>query len=103
MKPHGRLVLLEHGRGRYSIINKILDKRSVKRLETWGCRWNLDIGEILDDSGLEIVEEKRVHWGTTWCIVAKQKGDIKKQDEVGFFEKYIGSSIKEKYENSKEG
>lgn len=103
LKPHGRLVLLEHGRGRYSIINKILDKRSVKRLETWGCRWNLDIGEILDDSGLEIVEEKRVHWGTTWCIVAKQKGDIKKQDEVGFFEKYIGSSIKEKYENSKEG
>ncbi|CAL9737635.1 methyltransferase Oms1p, mitochondrial [Monosporozyma servazzii] len=102
LKPHGRIVLLEHGRGRYNIINKILDKRSVKRLETWGCRWNLDIGEILDDSGLEIVEEKRVHWGTTWCIVAKQKGDIKKQDEIGFFEKYIGSSIKNKYENSKE-
>lgn len=98
LKPEGRIVLLEHGRGRYDIINKILDKRAIKRLETWGCRWNLDIGEILDDSGLEIVEEKRVHMGTTWCVVAKRKGDAKKKEEIGFFEKYIGASIKKKYE-----
>lgn len=102
LKPHGRIVLLEHGRGQYDIINKILDKRAAKRLETWGCRWNLDIGEILDDSGLEIVEEKRCHLGTTWCIVAKKKGDAKRKDEVGFFEKYIGSSLKDKYKDSKE-
>ncbi|CDF87948.1 probable Methyltransferase OMS1, mitochondrial [Zygosaccharomyces bailii ISA1307] len=89
LKPGGRIVLLEHGRGQYDFVNKILDQRAEKRLQTWGCRWNLDIGEILDDSGLEIVEESRSHLGTTWCIVAKKKGDIKKKNEIGFFEKYF--------------
>lgn len=99
LKPGGRIVLLEHGRGRYNFINKILDDRAEKRLETWGCRWNLDIGEILDDSGLEIVEESRAHMGTTWCIVAKRKGDNKKETEVGFIEKYFSSSIKSKIQS----
>lgn len=93
MKPEGRIVLLEHGRGDYKIINKILDKRAERRLTTWGCRWNLDIGEILDDSGLEIVEENTHHLGTTWCVVAKKKGDIRRKNEIGFFEKYVGSSV----------
>ncbi|SCU98263.1 LAFA_0G16688g1_1 [Lachancea sp. 'fantastica'] len=98
LKPGGRIVLLEHGRGTYGFINKILDDRAEKRLETWGCRWNLDLGEILDDSGLEIVEENRTHLGTTWCVIAKRKGDVKKNAEVGFVEKYFSSSIKNKIE-----
>lgn len=93
LKPDGRIYLLEHGRGTNKTINKILDKRSKKRLETWGCRWNLDIGEILDDSGLEIVSEKRFHMGTTWCIVAKRKGERAKRQETSFFQKYIGSAL----------
>ncbi|SMN19727.1 similar to Saccharomyces cerevisiae YDR316W OMS1 Protein integral to the mitochondrial membrane [Maudiozyma saulgeensis] len=102
LKPEGRIILLEHGRGDYDIINKILDKRAKRRLDTWGCRWNLDIGEIIDDSSLEIVEEKTYHLGTTWCIVAKKKGDIKRKDEIGFFEKYVGSSIKKRMESFEE-
>ncbi|CCD24089.1 putative RNA methyltransferase NDAI_0C04290 [Naumovozyma dairenensis CBS 421] len=98
LKPGGRVILLEHGRGEYDFINKILDKRSEKRLKTWGCRWNLDLGEILDDSELEIVEEKRSHLGTTWCIVAKHKGDSKKKEEIGFLEKYFSSAVKNKIE-----
>lgn len=96
LKPGGRIILLEHGRGEYDFVNNILDKRAEKRLETWGCRWNLDIGEILDDSGLEIVEERRTHLGTTWCIVAKKKGDIKKKNEIGFLEKYFQPGLKER-------
>ncbi|AGO09956.1 AaceriAAL035Wp [[Ashbya] aceris (nom. inval.)] len=94
LKPGGRIVLLEHGRGTYDIVNKILDKRAEHRLETWGCRWNLDIGEILDDSGLEVVTEKRTHLGTTWCIVAKRKGDTPKKEEIGFLEKYVRPSLR---------
>lgn len=101
LKPGGRIILLEHGRGEYDFVNNILDKRAEKRLETWGCRWNLDIGEILDDSGLEIVEERRTHLGTTWCIVAKKKGDIKKKSEIGFFEKYLQVGLKEKEKEAK--
>lgn len=102
MKPEGRIVLLEHGRGDYDIINKILDKRAKRRLETWGCRWNLDIGEILDDSGLEIVDEKTYHLGTTWCVVAKKKGDVRRKDEIGFFEKYVGSSVQDRIKSFEE-
>jgi methyltransferase OMS1 len=93
LKPGGRIILLEHGRGEYDFINKVLDNRSEKRLETWGCRWNLDIGEILDDSGLEVTEEKRTHLGTTWCIVAKKKTDRKRKEELSFVEKYISPGI----------
>lgn len=99
LKPGGRIILLEHGRGSYDTINKILDDRAEKRLKTWGCRWNLDIGEILDDSGLDVVEERRTHFGTTWCIVAKRKGDGKKKEEIGFFEKYLGASVKSRIES----
>ncbi|KAH3669111.1 hypothetical protein WICMUC_005075 [Wickerhamomyces mucosus] len=93
LKPGGRIVLLEHGRGDYDFINNVLDGRAEKRLETWGCRWNLDIGEILDDSGLEVTEEKKTHLGTTWCIVAKKKSDKKRNDELSFVEKYLSPGI----------
>lgn len=102
LKPGGRIVLLEHGRGEYGFINDVLDNRAEKRLETWGCRWNLDIGEILDDSGLEVTEEKRTHLGTTWCIVAKKKEDKKRKEEMSFVEKYISPGIQKKIEEMKQ-
>lgn len=102
LKPGGRIILLEHGRGEYDFINKVLDNRSEKRLETWGCRWNLDIGEILDDSGLEITEEKRTHLGTTWCIVAKKKEDKKRKDELSFVEKYLSPGIQKRVKELQE-
>lgn len=92
LKPNGRIYMLEHGRGTNKTVNKFMDKRAKKRLETWGCRWNLDIGEILDDSGLEIVSEKRYNMGTTCCIVAKKRGDHMKKEEGTFFQKYIGDN-----------
>lgn len=89
LKPGGRIILLEHGRGTYDFINKILDRRAEKHAEKFGCRWNLEIGEIIDDSGLEVVSMKRANLGTTWHIVAKRKNDPKKYEEYTFFEKYI--------------
>lgn len=89
LKPGGRVILLEHGRGEYDFINKILDNRAHKHSEKWGCRWNLDIGELVDESGLEITEEKRAHLGTTWMIVCKRPEDILEIEEMSFIEKYI--------------
>lgn len=102
LKPGGRIVLLEHGRGSVGLINKILDKRAKRRLETWGCRWNLDLGEILDDSGLDVVEEHKSHLGTTWCVVAKKKSDVRKKKEIGFIEKYFRSGLREKIKQMNE-
>lgn len=89
LKPGGRIILLEHGRGEYDFINEILDKRAHKHSDKWGCRWNLDIGELVDASGLEITEEKRAHLGTTWMLVCKRPEDAPEIDEISFVEKYL--------------
>lgn len=89
LKPGGRIFLLEHGRGTWDFINNHLDNRAEKRLKTWGCRWNLDIGEIIDDSGLEIVEETRHQFGTMWMVILKKPGDVKRYEELTLFEKYF--------------
>ncbi|KAK9463613.1 S-adenosyl-L-methionine-dependent methyltransferase [Lipomyces oligophaga] len=75
LKPGGRLLLLEHGRGTWDFINRILDKSAASRADHLGCRWNLDIGEIARESGLEIDKESRSHFGTTWTIFGHRQGD----------------------------
>ncbi|KAK9237666.1 S-adenosyl-L-methionine-dependent methyltransferase [Lipomyces kononenkoae] len=76
LKPGGKIVLLEHGRGTWDFVNRILDKSAASRAEVFGCRWNLDIGEIVRKSGLVIDKESRSHFGTTWTIIAHRPGDV---------------------------
>lgn len=93
LKPGGRIVLLEHGRSTWDMINNHLDFRSEKRMQTWACRWNLDIGEIVDDAGLEITYEKRVHLGSTWLLVCKRPQDPLRLEEKPFINKLMGSEV----------
>jgi methyltransferase OMS1 len=69
----GRILLLEHGRSYYDWLNRILDNLAPTHANRHGCWWNRDIGAIVRESGLEIVEEKRWHLGTTWRYVLKPK------------------------------
>ena len=64
----GRILLLEHGRSHYAWLNRILDKTAPGHADKHGCWWNRDIGKIVEDSGLDIIEIKRYHFGTTWWI-----------------------------------
>ena len=74
VKPTGgRILLLEHGRGHYDWLNRILDNRAPGHADQHGCWWNKDIGEIVEESGLEVVEMKRYHFGTTWWFILKLK------------------------------
>ncbi|OAX78450.1 hypothetical protein ACJ72_07240 [Emergomyces africanus] len=59
----GEILLLEHGRSHYSWLNKLLDDLAAAHADRHGCWWNRDIGEIVQQSGLEIVESKRCTWG----------------------------------------
>lgn len=90
LKPGGRIVLLEHGRSTWDFINNHLDFRSDKRMKTWACRWNLDIGELIDEAGLDITYEKRVHLGTTWMLICKRPEDPISMEEKPFFNKLFG-------------
>lgn len=67
----GRILLLEHGRSHYGWLNRILDNLAPTHADRYGCWWNRDIGAIVRESGLEIVEEKRWHFGTTWRYVLR--------------------------------
>ncbi|XBW35634.1 hypothetical protein QEN19_001208 [Hanseniaspora menglaensis] len=81
LKPDGRIYLLEHGKSTYESVNKNMSKDVEQRLAKWGCRYNLDLGEIVDDSNLEIVSENRMHLGTTWVFVLKLKGSPERVQE----------------------
>ncbi|BDD56845.1 hypothetical protein MPDQ_008204 [Monascus purpureus] len=72
---NGRILLLEHGRSYYDWLNRILDNLAPAHADKHGCWWNRDIGEIVRQSGLEVVEEKRWHLGTTWRYVLRVKGE----------------------------
>jgi methyltransferase OMS1 len=68
VEDNGRILLLEHGRGTWNWLNRILDGLAPRHALEFGCIWNKDIGKIVEDSGLEIVNIKRKHFGTTWWI-----------------------------------
>ncbi|KAG4270939.1 hypothetical protein FPRO04_02920 [Fusarium proliferatum] len=65
VKPgSGRIILLEHGKGWYGIVNGLLDKNAGKHFEKYGCWWNRDIEGLVEDAvaktpGLEFVKVER--------------------------------------------
>jgi methyltransferase OMS1, mitochondrial len=89
-RPHGRILLLEHGRqqltkgswweyllGPGSWMNEALDKTARKHSERWGCWWNRDIVDLVGQAGLDVVEMKQYHFGTTYWIIAKPCKSLK--------------------------
>lgn len=79
---HGRILLLEHGRSYYDWLNRILDNLAAAHANRHGCWWNRDIGQIVEQSGLEVVEVKRYHLGTTWRVILRLKPEGSESKEV---------------------
>ncbi|KAK3619110.1 hypothetical protein LTR56_024222 [Elasticomyces elasticus] len=73
--PDARILLLEHGRSYMPWLNKVLDNSAQKHAELHGCWFNREIGELVEaaakKSGLEVVNERRHHLGTTWMFELK--------------------------------
>ena len=75
----GQILLLEHGKSHYQWLNTLLDKSAPQHADLHGCMWNKDIGQIVEESGLEVVRLERYNFGTTWWIELKpRKGYGKK-------------------------
>jgi methyltransferase OMS1 len=72
-KADGRILLIEHGRGHYGWINNILDNGACNHAQNWGCIWNKDILNLVEQAGLEIIDVSRFHFGTTFLIEARIK------------------------------
>mmetsp|Transcript_3576 Transcript_3576/g.8773 ORF Transcript_3576/g.8773 Transcript_3576/m.8773 type:complete len:287 (+) Transcript_3576:89-949(+) len=71
-KKEGKILLLEHGRSWLAPLNWMLDGSAANHAKKWGCWWNRDIQEIVRQSGLQIVERKSYHLGTTHMVIAKR-------------------------------
>ncbi|PFH55844.1 hypothetical protein XA68_17521 [Ophiocordyceps unilateralis] len=65
VKPgSGRIILLEHGRGWFGLINGLLDRYAGGHCAKFGCWWNRDIDAIIrqaaeETPGLEIIKLER--------------------------------------------
>ncbi|TPX37959.1 hypothetical protein SmJEL517_g00275 [Synchytrium microbalum] len=74
VKRDGRVLLLEHGTSKsYAFIAEALDKEAHSHSKRWGCWWNREIEGLVREAGLEIVELKNYHFGTTYFIQARKK------------------------------
>ena len=80
--PGGRILLLEHGRGRYEWINRFLDTSAVMHADRYGCWFNKDIGELVKESGLKIEMVKRYHLGTTWEFVLRPNPELLRREDM---------------------
>lgn len=77
----GQILLLEHGKSHYEWLNSFLDKSAPNHALEHGCWWNKDIGKIVEESGLEVVDIKRYNFGTTWWVELKPRKGMRKQVE----------------------
>lgn len=78
----GRIILLEHGRSNFDWVNGMLDRLAWGHARRWGCWWNRDVGELVERSGLRVLEVKRYHFGTTWWVVAVPPDEGGKQKRL---------------------
>jgi len=67
----GQILLLEHGKSHYDWLNAVLDKTAARHADAHGCWWNKDIGQIVEQSGLEVVKMERFMFGTLWRLELK--------------------------------
>ncbi|KAI0846375.1 hypothetical protein F5Y00DRAFT_243939 [Daldinia vernicosa] len=70
VKPEtGRIILLEHGRSWYELVNGLLDRSARKHFERFGCWWNRDVELVVRAAeravpGLEVVRFERPGFAT---------------------------------------
>jgi len=71
-KADGKILLLEHGRSKtWSFITKYLDNNSERHAKNWGCVWNRDLDNIIEDSGIVIEALHTWHFATTYYVVCR--------------------------------
>ncbi|KAM3490890.1 hypothetical protein MY3957_005800 [Beauveria namnaoensis] len=87
VKPDtGRIVLLEHGRGFFGLVNGLLDRNAGKHFAKYGCWWNRDIEALVEEAarttpGLRIVKVERpkvLQMGTLVWVELKVEENVAK-------------------------
>lgn len=82
-KKDGTILLLEHGRSKsWTGLSNYLDKYAERHATNWGCVWNRDLDSILEEAGLEVDTLQTWHFGTTYYVVCRPNGRVKRELEM---------------------
>ncbi|KAI1295252.1 Methyltransferase-like protein 7B [Mortierella claussenii] len=71
LRPGGKLLLLEHGNSHWTFMKNMQAKQLDRHVHKYGCYWNREIEELVQEAGLKIVEEERSQLGTVYYMVAE--------------------------------
>ena len=69
-KADGHILLLEHGRSKYRLINAYLDRYAERHYQVAGCRWNQEPPDLVEQSGLRVLSVQRFFFGVFYAIEA---------------------------------
>ncbi|MBZ0305723.1 MAG: methyltransferase domain-containing protein [Anaerolineae bacterium] len=70
-KKEGRILLLEHGRSRWTWLGHFQDYRAHSHFQKAGCRWNQEPSTLVETAGLKIVTAERAFLGVFTAIEAR--------------------------------
>ncbi|KAI0009188.1 hypothetical protein F4779DRAFT_386434 [Xylariaceae sp. FL0662B] len=83
----GRIILLDHGRSYWELVNGLLDRSARGHFERFGCWWNRDLEAVVAAAersipGLEVVRFERPGWttlGTHLLVELRVRADASPQ------------------------
>ncbi|KAF9115616.1 Methyltransferase-like protein 7B [Mortierella sp. AM989] len=70
LRPGGKLLLLEHGNSHWGFMQDMQAKQLDRHVHKYGCYWNREIEQLVEEAGLKVVEKERAQLGTVYYIVA---------------------------------
>lgn len=69
-RPTGRILLFEHGRSSSGMAGRIQDRFADGHARRVGCHWNRETEQLIQDSGLTLVSDRRSMLGVLHLIEA---------------------------------
>lgn len=69
-RPGGRVLLLEHGRSTWGVLNAVLDRAAPGDYRSTGCRLNNDPLRVLREAGLTLLSARRALLGIIYVLEA---------------------------------
>jgi ubiquinone/menaquinone biosynthesis C-methylase UbiE len=70
-RPEGHVLLLEHGRSDREWLGCWQDRRADRHAKQFGCHWNREPLELVQEAGLKVEKVRRVFFGVFYQIKAR--------------------------------
>ncbi|KAK3821022.1 MAG: S-adenosyl-L-methionine-dependent methyltransferase [Benniella sp.] len=71
LRPGGQLLLLEHGNSHWGFMQDMQARQLDRHVHKYGCYWNREIEELVQDAGLRVVEKERSQLGTVYYMIVE--------------------------------